>query len=365
MTMNFNNLFSPLWPKNFPVTFLWPNLLWLLLAVPLLVAVYVWLLHRKKKLALRYASLAVVREAMGSGLRMRRHIPPLLFLLAITAMLLAGSRPFAVVTLPMQQETIMLAMDVSGSMRATDVLPNRLVAAQNAAKAFLADLPRGVKVGIVAFGGSAQVAQIPTLNREDLVAAIDLFQLQRGTAIGNGIVLSLATLFPDAGIDVDDMVNGRERPRGVAIDEETKPEKKPLVPVAPGSYSSSAIILLTDGQRTTGVDSLEAAKLAADFGVRVYTVGVGTVTGETIGFEGWSMRVRLDEETLKAIANKTAADYFYAGSAADLKKVYETLSSRLTVEKKDTEISALLALAAAVLALLSASLSLLWFNRIL
>jgi Ca-activated chloride channel family protein len=135
--------------------------------------------------------------------------------------------------------------------------------------------------------------------------------------------------------------------------------------VAPGSYTSAAIIMLTDGQRTTGVDPLEAAKMAADRGVRVYTVGIGTVDGETIGFEGWSMRVRLDEETLKAIANKTAAEYYYAGTAADLKKVYETLSSRLTVEKKETEISALFAMAAAALALLSAGLSLLWFNRIL
>ncbi|MEO8119615.1 MAG: VWA domain-containing protein [Rhodoferax sp.] len=347
------------------MTFLWPQLLWLLLAVPLLVLAYVWLLRRKKKLALRYASLLVVREAMGSGRQLRRHIPPLLFLFSIAAMLLAASRPLAVMTLPMQQETIMLAIDVSGSMRATDVLPNRLVAAQNAAKAFLADLPRGVKVGIVAFAGSAQVAQIPTINREDLVSAIDSFQLQRGTAIGNGIVLSLATLFPNAGIELGDMAYGRDRSRGVAIDEEAKPEKKPFVPVAPGSYSSGAIILLTDGQRTTGVDSLEAAKLASEYGVRVYTVGVGTVNGETIGFEGWSMRVRLDEETLKAIASKTQADYFYAGTAADLKKVYETLSSRLTVEKKETEISGLLALAAALLAIVSAGLSLLWFNRIL
>ena len=363
--MNFANLSSALWPKTLPVTFQWPELLWLLLVLPLLVALYLWLLRRKKKLALRYASLAVVREAMGNGRQLRRHIPPLLFLLAIAAMLLAAARPFAVVTLPSQGKTIMLAMDVSGSMRATDVLPSRIVAAQNAAKAFLAELPRGVKVGVVAFAGSAQVAQIPTLNREDLVSAIDRFQLQRGTAIGNGIVLSLATLFPDAGIDLGTMAYGRDRPQGVSIDQPAKPDPKPAEPVAPGSYSSAAIILLTDGQRTTGVDSLEAAKLASERGVRVYTVGVGTVSGETIGFEGWSMRVRLDEETLKAIASKTDADYFYAGTAADLKKVYSTLSSRLTVEKKETEISALLALLAAVLALLSAGLSMLWFNRIL
>src|SRR3569832_1734392 len=123
--------------------------------------------------------------------------------------------------------------------------------------------------------------------------------------------------------------------------------------------------MLTDGQRTTGVDPIEAAKLAADRGILDYTVGIGTVDGETIGFEGLSMRVRLDEETLKAIAQKTAAEYFYAGTAHDLRKVYEALSSKLTVEKKETEISALFAMAAAALALVSAALSVVWFNRIL
>lgn len=349
------------------MNFLWPAFLWLLLVAPLLVLLYVWLLKRKKKTALRYASLSIVREAMGTSQSIKRHVPPLLFLMALCTLIVAAARPMAVISLPSQQETIILAMDVSGSMRATDVQPNRLVAAQNAAKAFIAELPRNVRVGIVAFAGTAQVVQPATLSREDLVVAIDKFQLQRATAIGSAIVVSLAELFPNAGIDVGALTYGRERPRGLALDKagqdkETKPE---FTPVAPGSYTSAAIILLTDGQRTTGVDTLEAAKMAADRGVRVYTVGVGTVDGETIGFEGWSMRVRLDEETLKAVATRTQAEYFYAGTAENLKKVYETLSSRLTVVKKETEISSLLALAGAVLALLSAGLSLAWFNRIL
>ena len=348
-----------------PITFMWPQFLWLLLAVPVLVLVYLWLLRRKKKLTLRYASLSIVKEALGASQSVRRHVPPVLFLLAITAMLFAASRPFAVVSLPMTQETIILAMDVSGSMRATDVKPNRLVASQNAAKAFLTELPRDVKVGIVAFAGSAQVVQPPTLSREDLVTAIDKFQLQRATAIGSALVVSLAELFPEEGIDLSAMTYGNARPRGIAIDQSPKKEKKEFVPVAPGSYSSAAIILLTDGQRTTGVDTLEAAKMAADRGVRVYTVGVGTVDGETIGFEGWSMRVRLDEATLKSVATQTQAEYFYAGNAETLKKVYEKLSSRLTVQKKETEVSGLLALVAAVLAITSAGLSLLWFSRIL
>src|SRR5215211_4105587 len=211
--------------------FLWPEFLWLTAALPLLVLLYLWLLRRKKKMALRYASLSIVKEAMGGGQALRRHIPPALFLLALAGMLLAASRPVAVVTLPSNQQTIILAMDVSGSMRAADVQPNRLVAAQNAAKAFLTELPRHVKVGIVAFAGSAQVAQLPTVNREDLVTAIDRFQLQRATATGNAIVISLATLFPDAGIDLQSLQGGRERQRGFAIDADKKP-KKEFTPVA-------------------------------------------------------------------------------------------------------------------------------------
>lgn len=347
-----------------PINFLWPQFLWLLLLLPLLVWLYVWMLRRKRKLALKYASLSIVREAMDSGLHWRRHVPPTLFLLAIAAMLFAAARPLAVISLPSTQQTILLAMDVSGSMRATDVKPNRLVAAQNAAKAFLKELPRQVKVGIVAFAGSAQVVQPATLSRDDLVTAIDKFQLQRATAIGSAIVVALAELFPDEGIDLAALTYGSGRPRGIGLNDPAKP-KKEFTPVAPGSYNSAAIILLTDGQRTTGVDTMEAAKMAADRGVRVYTVGVGTVDGETIGFEGWSMRVSLDEPTLKSVASTTQAEYFYAGSAETLTKVYEKLSSRLTVEKKETEISGLLALVASLLALGSAMLSLLWFNRIL
>lgn len=344
--------------------FQWPEMLWLAAAVPVLVAVYALLLRRKKKAALRYASLTMVRDAMGAQ-RFRRHVPPFLFLLALVLMIVAIARPNAVVTLPSQLQTIILAMDVSGSMRAKDVQPNRLVAAQEAAKAFVAEQPRNTRIGVVSFAGTAAVVQAPTSNREDILAAIDRFQLQRGTAIGSGIIVSLATLFPDAGIDVSELIYGRQAPRNFPVDQTRKSDKKEFKPVPPGSYGSAAIILLTDGQRTTGPDSIDAAKMAAERGVRVYTVGIGTTSGEIIGFEGWSMRVRLDEETLKQIANITRGEYFYAGTATDLRKVYETLNSRLIMEKQETEITAFFSAAAAALALLSALLSILWFNRIL
>jgi Ca-activated chloride channel family protein len=365
------------------MTFLWPRLLWLLALVPLLVLLYLWLLRRKKRTAMRYANLSILREAMAASSGWRRHVPPVFFLVALTLMIVAIARPAAIVTLPSQHEIIILAMDVSGSMRAADVKPSRLVGAQEAAKKFIDDLPHNTRVGIVSFAATASVVQPPTHNREDLIAAIDRFQLQRGTAIGSAIVVSLATIFPDAGIDLAALTYGREsqrdphrapRDRGAKGPDKDREKAatsaaagrdKDFKPVPPGSYPSAAIVLLTDGQRTTGPDAMEAAKMAADRGVKVYTVGVGTKEGETIGFEGWSMRVKLDEETLKGIANVTRGEYFHAGNAPDLRKVYESLNAKLVFEKKETEVTALFAGAAAAIALLGAFLSMLWFNRIL
>jgi Ca-activated chloride channel family protein len=351
--------------------FLWPDSLWLLLAVPVLVAAYCYALWRKKRSAVHYASLRLVKDAIGPGQRFRRHVPPLVFLLALTAAVVALARPSAVFILPSQSQTIILAMDVSRSMRAKDVEPNRITAAQAAAKEFIEQMPNNLRVGIVTFAGTASIVQTPTQNRDDLIAAIDRFQLQRATATGSGLILSLSLLLPDAGIDLESMVFDRnfsrfgggsaaiERPRKL----EKAPEKKDFTPVAPGSYKSGAIILMSDGRRTTGPDPIEAAKMAADRGVRVYTVGFGTKEGGTIDFDGWSAYVMLDEETLKQVAKITDAEYYHAGTAADLKKVYQTLNSKLALEQRDTEVSALLSALAALLAFSAAGLSLMWFHR--
>jgi Ca-activated chloride channel family protein len=351
------------------MTFMWPDMLWLLAAVPALIATYLFLLRRKKKSALRYANLSLVKEAMGAGQRFRRHIPPLIFLAALTVLILATARPSAVVTLPTQHETVILAMDISGSMRATDVEPNRIGAAQAAAKSFVADQPRRTRIGVVTFAGTAAVAQAPTDNREDILAAIDRFQLQRATAIGSGILVSLKAIFPDSEFDLRSS-NPRRDPtrdslRGAPLDQAREPEKPAFKPVPAGSYASAVVILLSDGQSNVGPDPIESARIAADRGVRVYTVGFGTTEGEILRFEGWAMRVRLDEETLKKIAELTQGEYYYAGTAADLKKVYQTLSARLVFETRETEITAFFSAAAAVLALIAALLSVLWYNRIL
>jgi Ca-activated chloride channel family protein len=350
--------------------FLWPDSLWLLLAVPALVGAYLYALWRKKRTAVQYASLRLVKDALGPGQRFRRHVPPLVFLLAITAALVALARPSAVFVLPSQSQTIILAMDVSRSMRAKDVDPNRITAAQAAAKEFIEQMPANLRVGIVTFAGTASIVQTPTENRDDLIAAIDRFQLQRATATGSGLIMSLSLLLPDSGIDLESMVFDRnfsrfgggpasiDRPRKLE-----KTEKKDFTPVPPGSYRNGAIILMSDGRRTTGPDPIEAAKMAADRGVRVYTVGFGTKEGGTIDFDGWSAYVMLDEETLKQVARITDAEYYHAGTAADLRKVYQTLNSKLALEQRDTEVSALLSALAALLALCAAALSLMWYHR--
>src|SRR5512137_847252 len=186
--------------------FLWPDVLWFLLLVPALIAAYVVMLRRRKNSAVRYASLTLVRDSIGAGQRIRRHVPPALVLLGLAAAIVAAARPTATVTLPSQYMTIALAMDVSRSMQATDVEPNRLSAAQAAAKSFIGELPKNVRLGIVSFAGTAAVVQTPTESREDMLSAIDRFQLQRATATGSGLLLALSMLFPDEAFDLESAV---------------------------------------------------------------------------------------------------------------------------------------------------------------
>jgi Ca-activated chloride channel family protein len=342
--------------------FLWPEYLWLMLALPLLPALYIWLLRRRRA-AVRYSSLGVVRAA-ATGRSWRRHVPPALLLLACSVLLFAAARPVAQVPLPWARSTIMMAIDVSLSMRVSDVKPNRMVAAQEAAKQFLRDLPRDIEVGLVTFAGTTQVAQRATRDRAALLAAIDSFQMQRATAVGNAIVVSLSELFPDHGIDIGNMTFGNKKAQGRSLDDAAKPPPRQITPVAPGSYPSAAIILLTDGRRTTGIDTLEAAKMAADRGVRIHVVGLGTPDGHASMGEWMSIYLQLDEPTLREVARMTGGEYHHAGTAEKLRSVYETLGAKVQVQTRETELSGLLALAAALLAVAGAGLSVLWFGRV-
>ncbi len=347
-----------------PMSFLWPHNLWWMLLLPLLPALYLWLLGRGSHPAPMPSTWGAVRARTNR--QWRRHVGPALILLALALLLLAVARPTASVTLPWAKSTILLAIDISRSMRVTDVEPTRMVAAQEAAKAFLREVPEPIEVGLVTFAGTAQVAQPPTVDRAALVGAIDAIQMQLGTAIGNAIVVCLAELFPDHGIDLEELTFGPRR-QARPLDEkagQAKPPPKPVTPVAAGSYESAAIILLSDGRRTTGVDTLDAAKMAADRGVRIHVVGLGTPDGHASMGDGMAVYLQLDEPTLREVARMTGGEYHHAGTAEALRSVYENLGSRLQLSKRDTELTALLALAAAMLLVAGAGVSVWWFGRV-
>lgn len=358
------------------MTFIWTEMLWLLLLVPVLVLAYLWLLGRKKKAAVRFANLPVIKQAMGKGLGWRRHVPPALLLLAITVLILAVARPAAVVTLASSRATVILAMDVSGSMRAQDVNPSRMVAAQEAAKRFITEQPIDVQIGVVAFAANGVLVQAPTIDRELLTAAIDSFDFRRGTAVGAGVLVALKTIFPDeefvlpGSMDPRDQLGSRSfggafggNPSSRSLDGPA-PVESAHVPVEPGSYQNAVVILLTDGATTTGPDPIAAGRLAADYGVRVFTVGFGSSEGDVVDFGGRSMRARLDSVSLQDIADRTQAEYFEAQSSEALSQVYSALSTKLVAEKKLTEIAFIFAGIGALIAMLGASLSMLWLGRI-
>lgn len=346
------------------LTFLWPTLLWLLVLVPLLALYYGWLRVRQRRVAERYANLTTVGGGQGAAGWLFRHGPPFLLLLGLAAMIVAIARPQALITLPTRADTVILAMDISGSMRATDVKPTRLAAAQNAAKAFIADQPSQVRIGVVSIAATAALAQSPTDKREDVIGAIDRFQLQPGSALGSGVVIALSTLLPDSAIDVEKVVFGKTP--GWPTDPAKQAKADEFKPVPPGSNESVAIVLLSDGHNNFGPDLVEAGKLAAERGVRVYTVGIGTTEGEILTVDGWSMRVRLDEDALKKLADTTRGEYFQAANAGELTRIYKNLGARLTMGKgRVTEITALCVALGALLAMLSVLASMFRFNRVL
>ncbi|HZS65823.1 MAG TPA: VWA domain-containing protein [Burkholderiales bacterium] len=322
--------------------FLWPEALLALAVLPILALLY-----------LRRSLVDMPAIVPARPNRWRRHLPPALYAAALAMAVLATARPTALITLPSASRTIILVIDVSLSMRASDVQPSRIAAAQAAAREFVRDPPGDVKIGIVSFAGTAALIQQPTRDRDELVAAIDRLQLDRHTAIGSGIIVALAALYPKEGIDVESFAPGARARRHDAR------------PLAPGSNANAAIIMLTDGRRTIGPDPLEAARLAADHGVRVYTVGFGNAQGGPVAFEGYSIYMMFDEETLKAIAQLTNAEYFNATSGAELKKIYDSLTTKFALAREETELTAFFAAAAAALLILAAGLSAAWFSRIL
>jgi Ca-activated chloride channel family protein len=324
-------------------------MLWSLVVVPVLIVMYIFAQRRRQRYALRYASLSLVKEALGRGPGIRRHIPPTVFLFSLTVMLVALARPYTQVVVPAEQGTVILAMDVSGSMRADDLKPDRMEAAKAAARSFVEKEPPGVRIGVVSFTDNAFLIQPPTSDREATIAAINRLSPQRGTAIGRGLLTSLDAIFEDANAE--------------GAQPNSDPTPTPT-PVPKGTYEPAVIVLLTDGESNQGPRPLDVVEQISARGVRVYTVGIGSVAGTILRVGGRAIRTRLDEETLKQVALATDGTYYNAANENDLRAIYESLSSRLVLTKQQTEVTAIFTGLAVALSLIGGLFSLLWFNRL-
>lgn len=334
--------------------FIWPTLLVTLLFVPLLILLYFRLQARRRQIVARYGSMGLIQDAKGSRMGVRRHIPVLLFLAGISVLLFSLARPQATVSVPKIEGTVILTFDVSGSMVAEDLQPTRMEAAKAAAKQFVEKQPTGISIGVVAFSDGGISVQAPTDNRDETLATIERLVPRRGTSIGNGILVALNTIAVDAG---DAPILKSNGPSGTA----TEPAP---VPSPQGWYPSAVVILLTDGENNQSPDPAAAADLAADLGVRVYTVGIGSAAGTTIVVEGFTVHTSLDEPLLQYISSTTGGVYYNAGDEEQLRKIYNDLKPRLSIKPEDMELTSIFAGLGMVIFLIGGMLSLLWFGHV-
>jgi Ca-activated chloride channel homolog len=344
------------------MSFSWPWALLSLLIIPIVAGV-VWLLRRRRRrAAVQVTSIALVRAALPLRTRWTRLIPTLLLLLGFATLGVGAARPQATVPVPSNSTTIMLAMDVSGSMCSTDVEPNRLTVAQEAAVSFIESQDGEIKIGLVAFAGVAGLQVPPTTDKDALIEAINNFTTARGTAIGSAILTS---------IDGIAAINPTVAPTGVDAESAQR-----------SGYAADVIVVLTDGANTQGVEPAEAAESAAVRGLRVFTIGFGTTTPSRMACTGkqagsWaggglgggfgraggrSPRI-IDEDNLQAIAEITGGQYYKAESADQLQEALGDLPNQVAVVKKHVDIASWFAGAGGLLVAVAVGLSL-WWNRV-
>jgi Ca-activated chloride channel homolog len=323
------------------MTFLWPLALLGLVGVALAAAAYVLVQRRRAKYAVRFTNLDLLANVVARTPRWRRHVPPALALLALAGLVVGIARPQVAVAVPRQEATVILAMDSSGSMTATDVEPDRMTAAREAASSFVEGLPQGFRVGVVSFSDQADVVVPPTDDRDQVVEALGQLRADNGTALGDAVSRSV-----DLALE-----NLEEEPTG---DDDSPP---------------AVVLLLSDGANTTGdYEPLEAAAKAVDAHIPVYTVALGTEDGTITGPDGrgglQTVRVPPDPATLTAIAEQTGGTFFEAADADALKSVYDEIGSQVGVEQRHRELTVAFTAAGAVLLALGAALSTLWFGRL-
>ncbi len=335
------------------MTFQWPLMLWLLLLLPVAAGLYLWL-QRRRQVA-RPAAFGVTMEAgRSAGRGLRRALPPVLFLVALAFLITALSRPQAVVTQPTLNGTVILAFDESGSMAANDLKPSRMEAAKAAALKFVGEQPATVKIGVVAFSDNGFTIQVPTNDTVKVSNAIARLRPQKGTSLASGILTALNTIAVASAPPPESRFYSNVTPQ---------PTPSPT-PMPAGKYSSAVIILLTDGENNESPDPLTAAQTAADQGVRINTVGVGSAAGADLNIEGFTIHSQLDEELLKQISQMTGGTYYNAASAEDLSNIYSHLAPQLVMQPQKMEVTSLLAGAGLLALLAGAVFSLAWLGRL-
>ena len=327
------------------MSFIWPWVLVSLLALPVCIFWYVRLQRKRTRDAASLGTIGVLREGAAMLAGKRRHIPPVIFLIAVALLALASARPELTLPLPRMEGTVMLAFDVSSSMAADDVEPTRMDAAKLVAKSLIDRRPSSARIGVVAFGEGGLVVQPPIDDDEALKATIDRLVPYSGTSLGRGILTALNVVSPESGFN--------------------SAEPAPVDGAAPRSaFAPAIIVLLTDGENTDPPDPIEAAQMAIKRGVRVFTVGLGTEGGTTIEIEGFNLSTQLNEPVLREIALLTEGVYFRIEDVADVPSVYEKLETEFVVESREVEVTSAFGGVSALLLLVGGALSLLWFGRV-
>jgi len=335
------------------MSFIWSSLLYLLLIVPLLLWLYFRAQRQRRDLAARYGSMGVVNDAAKKSVGIRRHIPVFVFLFAIAILITSIARPQAEVSLPKLEGTVILTFDVSGSMAADDLKPTRMEAAKAAATEFVNKQPSNVLVGVVAFSDGGLSIQPPTNDKAQTLETIYRLVPRRGTSLGNGILVSLNTIVVSAGDPPFLSGNVASDPAAVTPDAEIQ-----------GWYPSAVIVLLSDGENNQDPDPAAVADLAADLGVRIYTIGIGSTEGATLEAEGFTVFTQLNEELLQSISGNTGGQYYKAANETELAQIYRDLEPKLALKTENIEVTSLFAGAGVLLFLVAGALSLLWFGRV-
>lgn len=334
------------------MTFIWPEMLVFLFLIPMLYGLYILILRRRRQFAAKYSSLGlnIVEKTHQPGFR--RHVPPMLFLLALSILLISLARPQMTVSLPKLEGTIILAFDVSGSMAADDFKPNRIDVIKTYARDFVENQPATVQIGIVAFSDNGFSVLQPTNEKEEIFASINRLKPQRGTSLGNGILTSLKT------ISIDTTQNS---PGSANLPEQAAPDSTPL---PEDQFNSAMIVLLSDGENNENPDPLDAAQNAADQGIPIHTVGIGDPAGTILHVNGFTVRTRLNEKLLQDISSITSGKYYKAGEAADLQNIFDDLEPQMVIKSEKMEVTSLFSGVSILIFLAGAVVSFLWFNRL-